>query len=190
MLILSNLSILSIPSICKLAISGKLGRVHAVNYTDQSQFFVGDCGAVNGSADFFPPYVGERRTESVFNQDLCRPLILASTGEYVKVHGTTGETFVQPAYMFGNHTDNEHNICYVNGPVDIPSGLFDASPCRFGAPVFMSQPHFYQADPYYASLLQNGSVEPNEAKHETKFVFEPTSGVPLDLHVRYEDPAF
>ena len=194
LLIVLNLSILSMSilfilysiSSFMLSFTGKLGRVHAVNYTDHSNFFVGDCGQVNGSADFFPPYLGGRQQEFVFNQDLCRSLILTSTGEYVKVHGTTGEAYVQPKFMFANHTDNEHNICYVNGPVDIPSGLFDASPCRFGAPVFMSQPHFYQADPFYASLLQKGSVEPSEAKHETKFIFEPISGVPLDLHVRYE----
>ena len=41
----------------------------------------------------------------------------------------------------------------------LPSGVYNASACRFGAPIFMSQPHFYQADPYFAEQVNlAGSV--------------------------------
>ena len=69
---------------------------------------------------------------------------------------------------------------------ELPSGVFNASKCHFGAPIFISQPHFYEADPYYARLLQPGSVHPTETLHETAFVFEPTTGIPLRLAARLQ----
>lgn len=58
-----------------------------------------------------------------------------------------------PTY-FGNVSVNPANWCFDNkGVTSIPSGVYNASACRFGAPIFMSQPHFYQADPYYLSLV-------------------------------------
>jgi len=161
-----------------------LGRIGAVNYTDHSQFFEGSCGQYNGSVDFFPPYLGTRHKEYAFNVDLCRTLELTSTGETEKFYGTSGNVYVQDANLFANSTVNPDNKCFENE--EIPSGLFDVSACRFNAPIYMSQPHFYQADPYYASLLQEGSVDPKENEHETKFVFEPVSGVPLSVHVRFQ----
>ena len=162
-----------------------LGRIGAVNYTDHSQFFYGQCGKYQGSVDFFPPYLGTRPKEYIFNPDLCRTLELTSTGETEKIYGTSGNIYIQDANLFANSTINPDNKCFEHNG-QIPSGLFDVGPCRFDAPIFMSQPHFYQADPYYASLLQDGSVDPNQKEHETKFIFEPVSGVPLKVNVRFQ----
>ena len=60
------------------------------------------------------------------------------------------------------------------------------SACRFGAPIFMSQPHFYQADPFYISQLGQGSMTPNATAHETAFIFEPTSGVVMSVKARFQ----
>ena len=59
------------------------------------------------------------------------------------VHGTKGSVYEIDKYFFGNSSIYSSNL---------PSGIFDISSCRFGPPIFISQPHFYQADPYYRRL--------------------------------------
>ena len=85
--------------------------------------------------------------------------------------------------FFANSTINPENKCFETK--EIPSGMFDASLCRFGAPIFMSQPHFYQADPYYQTFLAS-PLKPNKSLHETKFVFETVSGVPMKVAARFQ----
>ena len=63
--------------------------------------------------------------------------------------------------------------------------MFNASACRFNAPIFLSEPHFYQADPYYQTLL-GAPLKPNKTLHETKFVFETVSGVPMKVSAKFQ----
>ena len=67
--------------------------------------------------------------------------------------------------FFANSTDNPDNWCFFaegdGSPregKEIPSGLFNASACLFGSPTFMSQPHFYQADPVYLDGVAPGCL--------------------------------
>jgi len=85
--------------------------------------------------------------------------------------------------FFANSSINPDNKCFEAH--QIPSGMFNASACRFGAPIFMSQPHFYHADPYYQTLLAS-PLKPNKSLHETKFVFEPVSAVPMKVVARFQ----
>jgi scavenger receptor class B, member 1 len=55
----------------------------------------------------------------------------------------------------------------------VPSGLFNVSSCRFGAPVFMSFPHFYNADPFYRQQVEG--MTPEKDKHEFFIALEPVS---------------
>ena len=54
---------------------------------------------------------------------------------------------------------------------------------RYGAPVFISQPHFLNADPYYLSLVQSG-LSPDPTLHGTSFKVEPLSGIPTEVVAR------
>lgn len=56
--------------------------------------------------------------------------------------------------------------------------------CRFGAPVFMSYPHFYQADPFYLNQVEG--LKPSKDKHEFYMIFEPTTGVTLEVSARMQ----
>ena len=51
-------------------------------------------------------------------------------------------------------SENNLNLFQAKGK-QLPSGVYNASACRFGAPIFMSQPHFYQADPYFAEQVKH-----------------------------------
>ena len=122
----------------------RLGEIAAWNYTAHTDFFPGKCGDVRGVGDFFPPYMPDSTVE-LFSNDLCRPIELSHVGwDYVK--GVPGKQYRVEQSYFANSFDNPENSCYELGPVLLPSGVYNASSCRFGAPIFMSQPHFYQVN--------------------------------------------
>ena len=89
------------------------------------------------------------RKPLVFNHQLCRTLELNRTGKSEKIHGTKGFVYEVDQNLFTNGSIHPENSCFGS---NLPTGMFDVSPCNFGAPVFISQPHFYQADPYYQRL--------------------------------------
>lgn len=159
----------------------RLGQVATWNYTDHLKFYPGHCGQVSGAGDFFPP--GRQRTRvNLFSNDLCRTIEL----DYEKDGAIDGiETYryvVKPDYM-ANKTSRASNWCF-NPENEIPSGVYNATACRQGAPVFMSQPHFYQADPFYARQVDG--MKPQADLHETAFEIEPQTGVPLTVKARFQ----
>jgi len=160
-----------------------LGQIVTFNNSKTNPFYHGKCGKYEGSPELFPPYMDGKSKQLVFNNDVCRTLKLSPSGEKEKIHGTEGSAYVVDETFFANATINPENKCFSSK--EIPSGMFDASACRFGAPIFMSQPHFYQADPYYQKFLAN-PLKPNKSLHETKFVFETVSGVPMKVAARFQ----
>jgi hypothetical protein len=55
----------------------------------------------------------------------------------------------------------------------VPSGVRGISKCRFGAPAFVSFPHFYKADPSYLSAIKG--LYPRQNLHEFYITVEPVS---------------
>lgn len=55
----------------------------------------------------------------------------------------------------------------------VPSGVRSISKCRFGAPAFVSFPHFYKADPSYLSNIKG--LNPSQNLHEFSISVEPVS---------------
>lgn len=64
------------------------------------------------------------------------------------------------------------------------SGVMNVSACRFGAPVFISFPHFYAADPYYLQFVDG--LKPNKSKHEFHITMEPDTAIPLEVAARLQ----
>lgn len=58
------------------------------------------------------------------------------------------------------------------------------SSCRFGSPVFMSYPHFFNADPYYPDQVEG--LSPNQKDHEFYMVVQPSTGIPLEVAARFQ----
>ena len=164
----------------------KLGRVARWNHTDHFAFS-GKCGEVRGYGDIISP--GQYSPTLSLNQetDLCRPITL----EYIKSGdvpgmGMRGSRYeVTPKY-FANKTVNPDNACYLsNKSKEVPSGVLDIGACKFDAPIFMSQPHFYQADPFFLKQV-GGGLKPDKDKHETYIWLDRESGVPMSLVVRLQ----
>lgn len=65
-----------------------------------------------------------------------------------------------------------------------PRGVFSLAPCKFNAPIYMSMPHFLDADPYF--LAQVGGLKPDPAEHEFYADLEPRTGSPVKLRARVQ----
>ena len=162
----------------------KLCQMHAWNYSTHLPFYKGHCGDVKGEADFFSP--GQTKTHlDYFLNDLCRPIKIAFDTTGVK-HSIDVYTYKVDRNLFANATEVPDNWCFDPYEREFPSGVYGVGPCHFNAPIFMSQPHFYQADPSYVQGLAPGSVYPNEKEHGTVFNVEPRSGLPVDIVARFQ----
>lgn len=162
--------------------NAKMGKVHSWNYTN-SLYWPSPCGQVEGGAgEFYPPGL-EKTYIEMYSNDLCRSLKFNFTKAGVYTKGISSYEFRADEYFFANATMNPANKCFDSA--DLPSGVFDVSACRFGAPVFISLPHFYLADQFYLDKIESG-LTPNESLHSTIFRVEPRSGIPLDVSARFQ----
>ncbi|ENN78637.1 hypothetical protein D910_09209 [Dendroctonus ponderosae] len=55
---------------------------------------------------------------------------------------------------------------------------------KFGAPAYMSYPHFYLADPGYIHDVDG--MSPNAELHATKMALEPSTGMPLHVKAAFQ----
>lgn len=65
-----------------------------------------------------------------------------------------------------------------------PNGVFTLAPCKFNAPIYVSMPHFLDADAHYRSHVDG--LEPRRDKHEFYVDVEPRTGSPVDLAARVQ----
>lgn len=61
-------------------------------------------------------------------------------------------------------------------------GLQNISPCQYGAPVYVSNPHFYKTSPELLEAVEG--LTPEKEKHESYLIIQPKLGVPLKAKVR------
>lgn len=88
----------------------------------------------------------------------------------MEIHGIRGLRYDAGAELFDNGTSDPSNECFCNGEC-VPSGVANVSACRFGAPGFVSYPHFFRADPSYRSSIVG--MKPDPKRHDMYIVLEP-----------------
>ncbi len=161
----------------------KLGLVARWNYTSKLPYYEGSCGQVRGGGDVLPPGC-DRTSVEFFSNDLCRPMRLdfESSAVYREVDVYA---YTVTDMFFANESKNRENWCFDPNHRRLPSGVFDIGPCRQDAPVLMSQPHFYQADPFYLRQVSSG-LSPAKGRHETRFLVEPATGIPAKVLARFQ----
>ncbi|PZC71546.1 hypothetical protein B5X24_HaOG213175 [Helicoverpa armigera] len=141
-----------------------------------------DIRASEGS--FFPPRsLTKSDIVHVYDKDLCRILPLQYREDVYK-DGIKAGLYTPPPSTFESADVNPDNKCYYPGEKCPPRGLQNISPCQYNAPVYLSFPHFYDADP--SLLLPFEGLKPNKKKHETYFMIQPKIGVPLEGFVRVQ----
>lgn len=83
-----------------------------------------------------------------------------------------------------SHNGNQRAHLPPPGRREWPAGVFTLAPCKFNAPIFMSMPHFLDADPYFASQVDG--LEPDRNKHEFYVDLEPRTGSPVMMSARVQ----
>ncbi|KAF2887442.1 hypothetical protein ILUMI_18731, partial [Ignelater luminosus] len=71
--------------------------------------------------------------------------------------------------------------CYISNP-PLPDGLSDVSKCYYDFPMAASFPHFLYGDDMLHSYVDG--LEPNEEKHDSFVIVEPTTGLPMESRAR------
>ncbi|XP_062237527.1 lysosome membrane protein 2a isoform X2 [Platichthys flesus] len=139
--------------------------------SDQSNMINGTDGAV------FHPLINRSELLYIFAADLCRSIHLAYVKD-VEVKGIQAFRFAPPNDVLMSPTDNPSNegFCVPAGDC-LGTGVLKVSVCREGAPIVVSFPHFYQADPKYINAVEG--LSPNKEEHETYLDLQPTTGVPI-----------
>ncbi|XP_075785558.1 lysosome membrane protein 2 isoform X2 [Pelodiscus sinensis] len=134
------------------------------------------CNMINGTdGSTFHPLISTDETIYVFSSDFCRSLYV-TFDSYVSVSGISAYRFVPPPMVFANVSVNPDNagFCVPAGNCH-GSGVLNVSACKQGAPIFLSAPHFYQADEKYIKDIQG--MHPRKEDHETFLDINPLTGI-------------
>jgi scavenger receptor class B protein 1 len=157
----------------------KLGRFSSWNYNKSTKYYPGYCGQVNGtSGELWYPVEDDSHVQ-IFSPDTCSTLSLVRNGED-EMFGLEGSKFIGDEKVFDNGTKYPEMACFSPGDA-VPSGVRNVSECKFGAPAFISYPHFYLADPYYRDAVDG--MKPNATEHTLFISIEPETGIPLQARV-------
>ncbi|XP_069020070.1 lysosome membrane protein 2c [Embiotoca jacksoni] len=144
-----------------------------------------ECNMINGTNGVsFHPVITKHEVLYMFSSDLCRSLYAVYEGDVV-VKKIPGYRFSPPSEVFANRTLNPANAGFCV-PADncLGSGLLNVSPCKQGAPIIMSSPHFYQADEKFVQDVFG--MMPDKEQHQTTFDINPLTGIILQAAKRLQ----
>ncbi|XP_061553638.1 scavenger receptor class B member 1 isoform X1 [Phycodurus eques] len=160
-------------------------NVHKVNswngLTKLDYWRTPQCNMINGTAgQMWPPFLTPRSTLPFYSPDACRSmeLVYQRPGS---MKGIPLYRYVAPKTLFANGSDYAPNegFCPCR-----QSGLLNVSSCRQNSPVFISHPHFFNADPVLLDFVHG--LHPNEDQHGLFIDIHPQTGVPLNVSIRLQ----
>lgn len=161
------------------------GYMDRLNGLDHLPYWDGECSSIQASeGSFFPP---REQTKSdlvyLFDKDLCRSWPLKYR-EMAKKDGIDVGIYTPAEHMF-DPSDPDYETCYCTSDEGCPvKGVQSISPCQFGAPIYISLPHFYNGDQSLLDAVEG--LNPNKEKHETFLKIQPRLGVPLEARARVQ----
>lgn len=167
----------------------QMGMLNLWNNETTTPFYSDGCSAINGTTgELWPPNLNSEGDLTLFVSDICRSVSLAPTTEKVERHGVTGSKWIGDYRVFDNGKNYAPNTCFCTGPEsecpDLESGVYNVSDCRFGAPAFISYPHFYLGDSSYVEAIDG--LNPSQEKHEFSMAIEPSTGIPIEVNARMQ----
>uniref|UniRef100_T1IFT1 Plasma membrane glycoprotein cd36 n=1 Tax=Rhodnius prolixus TaxID=13249 RepID=T1IFT1_RHOPR len=159
----------------------QVGKIRSWNYKNKTNYFRGQCGDVAGtSGEVFPPWLTSKDRIGLFSGDLT---INLDYEEDRSVNGIHGLKFTGGTDLVDSGLKDSQTACYRNGE-QAPLGLLNITECRYGAPIFVSYPHFYLADKEVQTQVDG--MNPRKEEHSFDLTVEPTFGVPLDVKGRFQ----
>eukprot|EP00095_Tigriopus_kingsejongensis_P003740 maker-scaffold1209_size55568-snap-gene-0.8 protein:Tk03740 transcript:maker-scaffold1209_size55568-snap-gene-0.8-mRNA-1 annotation:"scavenger receptor class b member 1-like" len=141
-----------------------------------------------------PPGITKNDKLDIFISLMCRGIVLEYEQD-VNHAGIRTLRFIPPKNALGAHDDpnpefkNPDNECYCleeEGFRCFKSGVLNMEPCKreTNAPLALSMPHFYDADPYYGQMV--GGLKPEKEKHQFYLDVMPEFGFPLAIRPRFQ----
>nr|BAM36398.1 CD36 antigen [Oplegnathus fasciatus] len=153
------------------------GRVETWKGQSQLTFWTSNqSNSINGSdGSAFHPLLNKDERIYIFTPDLCRSIYMEFEKD-VEVKGIPAYRFTPPRSVLASKEENPANEGFCVSPQEcLGTGLLKVSPCRKGAPVVASFPHFHLADPKYVAAI--GGMSPQRQHHQTFLDLNPTTGV-------------
>ncbi|ODM91639.1 Sensory neuron membrane protein 1 [Orchesella cincta] len=144
------------------------------------------CNNIVGSdGTIYPSPITKMTVLRAFNSDLCRSLSV-TYNENVVFDGVNAFKFTTPASLLRDPRECNETRCYcydedVN--MCLKGGVSELGPCKQGAPVAMSYPHFLHGDPEY--IEKSGSI-PDSDKHSAFVVIHPRTGIVLQGSMKFQ----
>ncbi|XP_063820663.1 scavenger receptor class B member 1 isoform X2 [Pseudophryne corroboree] len=192
----------------KLPFKGKFGLFADFNNTDSGRFTVNtgvediskvqmvdtwnglkevnywnseEANMINGTAgQMWPPFRTPSQPLEFYSPEACRSLTLVYEKEE-SFRGIPTYRYTSPDYLFANGTDYSPNEGFC--PC-VASGVMNVSSCRFNAPLFLSFPHFYKADPGFVQAVDG--LHPNEKLHSLFLDLHPLTGIPMNCSIKMQ----
>ncbi|XP_033924083.1 scavenger receptor class B member 1 isoform X2 [Melopsittacus undulatus] len=138
------------------------------------------CNMINGTAgEMWPPFMSPTSLD-FYSPDACRSmrLVYEQSGKF---QGVPTYRFVAPKTLFANGTDYPPNEGFC--PC-MQSGIQNVSSCRLNAPMFISHPHFYNADPVLLDAVEG--LHPNKDQHALFLDVHPLTGIPMNCSIKLQ----
>lgn len=158
-----------------------LGLLQLWNYEDRTNSYSGDCSKVRGTTgELWPPETDTELPLEMFVTDICRSIKLRYQTEGSKFD-IDAQKYRADEHFLDNGQKYEENKCFCTADhcPDLPSGVMNVSSCKFGAPAFLSFPHFYMADDSYRDAIDG--MKPDETQHEFYLLMQRSLGIPLEV---------
>ncbi|CAH0714638.1 unnamed protein product, partial [Brenthis ino] len=162
----------------------ELGNVEKWRNSNRT-YYRDECGEVRGSTgELWAPELGQPEV-TVFAPDICTYMNLAKSKD-VRIQGIDGVLYAANESFFDNGYRYPRKACYCDEVRDnncLRPGALNVSMCRYGAPAFVSQPHFLHMDPYYASKIDglNATEDMN-----FQLALEMYTGMPLTVSAQLQ----
>ncbi|XP_058792828.1 sensory neuron membrane protein 1-like isoform X2 [Phymastichus coffea] len=159
-----------------------VGKVIEYNYKNNLSVWDDEyCDRLNGSdGTIFHPNFDKHGKDPMiaFNDGLCRTIACI----YDQKSKFRGIKTLRYTTDLGTDPDNPLHKCYCKAPDDcLKKGVYDAYKC-VGAPIVVSNPHFYLADPEYLTMVDG--LKPDKELHAVAIDLDAFTGSPVQAHIR------
>ncbi|XP_064482516.1 scavenger receptor class B member 1-like [Ornithodoros turicata] len=161
----------------------KVNEVYQFNGQRSLHVWPGEeCNQLHGTLGHIRPPLSKSDDQVVFIPDICRSLPTHSVGTE-QFKGMEVKRFVAGPWSLDSGRKYRENSCFTLDR-DLPEGGADLAPCKQGAPLVLSFPHFLYADPSYLEGVSG--LRPNASLHQFYFNSEPTLGVTVNARGRIQ----
>lgn len=146
-----------------------------------------ECNAVEGTdgSQFPPTSIQNRDTVQVYIKDICRKFDLVFQKEVTTLNDIPAWRYRAPENIFAHPDNRSDNQCYcTEGKPCPPGGVFNSSVCTFGAPIYISFPHFYTGEPELFEKFEG--LHPEAESHGTYADLHPRMGFPISYASRFQ----